>query len=342
MSTQPYLSVIVNNFNGINKLQVCLSSIQESDYSNFELIVSDCNTPGIKEWLGAYFPSVKLIHSDADIGPAGSRNVGLSLSNCDSKYVVFVDNDTKMHPQWLTSLVEALEGTPDAGAAQPLLLKMDNPAKIDSVGGFFDYIGYACLSKCYKLQTAHVQKQSICYCEAVTIVRRDVLNKFDNPSEPYDSSYFQHWEDVDFCWRTMLLGYKIILVPESIVFHSRGVSAGLGKQTANVVFLNTRNRITTLTKNYGTFNLIRYMPILVFFESLKTTALLRNSNTHALATFKGLLWNLIHLPAIWVKRTEVQLNVRKVEDSNIKKALAKPSLTRLFNDFNRHYGSEVN
>ena len=70
------------------------------------------------------------------------------------------------------------------------------------------------------------------------------------------------------CWQVMLLGNKIVLVPSSIVFHERGVSAGLGKQSANLVFLNTRNRATTLMKDYDLWNLAKYLPVLVFFPIL--------------------------------------------------------------------------
>ena len=339
MASAPLVSVIVNNFKGTDKLKVCLSSIQESDYPSFEIIVSDCETIGIENWVQKNFPQVKLINFDKDIGPAASRNAGLSISNPTSKYIVFVDNDTKMHPQWLRNLVDSLERTPDAGAAQPMLLKMNNPNKVDSVGGFFDYIGYACIPPFLSEPKNYEFKGQfdICYCEAVTILRKSVLDHFGNPPQPYDPEYFQHWEDVDMCWAVMLLGYRVILIPSSIVLHERGVSAGLGKQTANLVFLNTRNRLTTLVKNYAIWNLVRYVPVLILFELLKTAALLRNSGPHAVSTLKGLLWNFTNLRIIWRKRVEIQLNFRKVEDSHIKKVLARPSVTRLFGDFQRHY-----
>ncbi len=339
MSSAPFVSVIINNFKGTGKLKVCLSSIQESDYPCFEIIVSDCITPHIKNWVDVEFPEVKLIHFDDDIGPAACRNAGLSISNPASKYIVFVDNDTKVHNKWLGTLVEELERTPDAGAAQPLLLKMNNHNKVDSIGGFFDYIGYACIPT-FPSDLQNFKSEvpfDICYCEAVTIMRRSVVDQFSNPTQPYDPSYFQHWEDVDMCWSVMLLGYRVIFVPDSIVFHERGVSAGLGKQTKNLVFLNTRNRFMTLLKNYEIKNLIRYVPVMLLFELLKTAALLTNNSTHAVATFKGLLWNFMNLRKIWAKRVEIQMNVRKVEDSSFKKVLARPNLTRLFGDFQRHY-----
>ncbi len=305
-----------------------------SCYQNLEIIVSDCQTKGISNWIKSNFPEVKLIHFESDIGPAASRNAGLSISNRESKYLVFVDNDTKMDHMWLLTLVDALERNPKIGAAQPILFKMNNPKLIDSVGGFFDNIGYACIPRS---QPEFISKnQPICYCEAVTILRRSVLNQFTNPLQPYDPDYFQHWEDIDMCWRIMLLGHKIVSIPESAVFHERGVSAGLGKQSAQLVFLNTKNRLTTLTKHYSLPNLIHYCPLLIFLEFLKAVALLRSNHTHAIATIKGLIWNLINLRKIWIKRTDIQVN-RKVADLDIEKVLAKPNIIRLLDDFNRHY-----
>lgn len=303
------------------------------------MIVSDCLTHGIEDWIKKNFPKVKLICFDRDIGPAASRNAGLIVSDPCSKYVVFVDNDTKMHAQWLRSLVAALEITPEIGAAQPMLLKMKEPKKIDSLGGFFDYIGYACLPSFFSesISCAPKEQIDICYCEAITVIRRSVLDQLQDSNKPYDPEYFQHWEDVDMCWKVMLIGYRIILVPNSIVFHERGVSAGLGKQSADLVYMNTRNRLTTLVKNYEIWNLIKYVPALVLLELFKAIVLFRNNRAHALSTFRGLIWNLTNLKSIWKKRVKIQLSIRKVDDSWIKTRLMKPSLTRLIQDFRRHY-----
>ena len=135
IESDPFVSIIVNNFKNTDKLEVCLPSIQVSDYPRFEILVSDCVTNNIGNWIKSNFPKVKLIHFDEDIGPAASRNAGLALSDSTSKYIVFVDNDTKMHPQWLRNLVNSLENDSKIGAAQPLLLKMNSRQKVDSYGG---------------------------------------------------------------------------------------------------------------------------------------------------------------------------------------------------------------
>ena len=336
----PLVSVIINNFKGVDKLRTCLSSIQESNYPNFEVIVSDCMTSGIKAWIKENYPEVKLISFEKDVGPAASRNEGLSITNPASKYVVFVDNDTETTSEWLRNLIVAMENRPEVGAAQPLLLKMSDPKEVDSMGGFFDYIGYACLSP-FLFKTNMCEFRStlnICYCEAITAIRRDALSQLQDSSKPYDPTYFQHWEDIDMCWEIMLSGYRVVLIRDSIVFHRRGVSAGLGLQSANLVFLNTRNRLTTLIKNYDIQNLTKYVTILILLELMKGTFLFRNNKTHAVSTFKGIIWNLGNLREIWKKRVDIQVRVRKISDCNIKKMLVRPSITRMLSDFRRHYG----
>jgi hypothetical protein len=339
MSIFPVFSIIINNFNGVEKLEKCISSIQKSNYPRFEIIVSDCLTPGIEDWMKKHFPDVKLVCFKKDIGPAASRNGGLSISDPGSKYVIFVDNDTNVHPSWLRGLESVFENTHDIGAAQPLLLKMNDHEIIDGLGGFFDYMGYACLPPFFTKSLAQAPKEpkDICYCEAVTVVKRSVLYAFPDPNNPYDPDYFQHWEDVDMCWKVMLLGYRIVLVPDSVVFHERGVSAGLGKQSSELVYLNTRNRLTSLIKNYESWSLLKYVPILILFELIKTTLLLTKNSEHAVSTFRGLLWNLTNLRPSWEKRVKVQYNTRTVKDAWIKKHLMKPSLIRLIQDFQRHY-----
>lgn len=334
----PPVSLIINNFNGTAKLEICLSSIQDTVYPSFEVIVSDCVTHGIEDWMGKFFPQAKLLSFKSDIGPAASRNAGLLLCDPSSKIVVFLDNDTKVHPLWLRNLVKVLEKSDDIGAAQSLLLKMGEPEKIDSLGGFFDYIGYVCLPTNFSVYSEAPQKmRDICFCEAITAVKKTVLGEFPDPGEPYDPEYFQHWEDVDMCWNIMLLGYRVVLAPKSIVYHTRGVSSGLGKQTDRTVYLNTRNRLTTLIKDYNIWNLLNYLPITFLFEVIKATLLLVRKREHAYATFKGLLWNIFNLKLTWKKRIKVQKYSRRVGDTWIKRRLFKPSLTRLIRDYKRNY-----
>jgi hypothetical protein len=62
-----------------------------------------------------------------------------------------------------------------------------------------------------------------------------------------DARFFAHQEEIDLCWRLRARGYKIVCVPQSVVYHVGGAS--LPKQNSRKTFLNFRNNMILLYKN---------------------------------------------------------------------------------------------
>jgi GT2 family glycosyltransferase len=309
----------------------------ETDYPSFEVVVVDCITAGIETWMESRFPNVRLLNFDTDIGVSAQRNAGLRLTDPDSEVVVFVDNDVVVEPTWLADLVEALYLDPSIGAAQPLLLGLDEGVGIDSVGGYIDRLGFVVLPAhipSWVRESVGSGVVPIFFCEAITAVKRSVLVEL---VEAFDPDFVQHYEDVDLGWRVHLLGYNVVLARGSVVRHARGVSGGLLAQPPYTVYLNTRNRLTTLLKCYAGWNLIRYVPATLVLEALKSVLLLFFRGDHSVALIMGFLDTLLDFRAVWRKRLNVQARLRRVDDEDIETILG-PSLMRLVRDFGRHYG----
>lgn len=53
---------------------------------------------------------------------------------------------------------------------------------------------------------------------ACMMVRADVFRKLGG----FDGDFFAHMEEIDFCWRAQLAGYRIMVEPRSRVFHLGG------------------------------------------------------------------------------------------------------------------------
>src|SRR3989442_12698256 len=87
----------------------------------------------------------------------------------------------------------------------------------------------------------------------------------------FDPDYIMFDEDIDFCWRVRLMGYKICVVPTSKAYHARGgtVSGVLIKTQPFFIFTNTRNQLMTVYKNYETENLLKFLPLTLGYETLK-------------------------------------------------------------------------
>jgi GT2 family glycosyltransferase len=83
-------------------------------------------------------------------------------------------------------------------------------------------------------------------------VRSSVFHKIGG----FDEDYFAHMEEIDLCWRMKLHGQKIMVNPDSVVYHLGGGT--LDYVSPRKVYLNFRNSLFTLFKNYrGNFLLLK-------------------------------------------------------------------------------------
>jgi len=336
----PLVSIIINNHRGTENLQRCLSSLVKSDYPRIEIVVVDCLTEGIEGWIRERFPETKVIHFNHDVGSPAQFNAGLVATNRKSKYIVFMDNDVETDEEWLRPLVDAMECNPTVGAAQPKMLKMHAKGEVDSVGCFLDPIGYPHRHSFVlkKNNTEFNEASEIFYAETATMMMlRDILKMIPDPKQPFDSDYFIHWHDIDLSWRIWLAGYKVVVVPKSIVYHKRGISGGLLRLSRRHMFFNTRNKMMTLIKNYSLTSLVKYLPVLMAFEVVRGIALLNYRPDHSRGAIAGHIWVLRNLRTVWRKRLEVQRLVRKVPDSTVIDHFIPLNPPRLYQEFHSHY-----
>ena len=90
----PNISVIVPIYNGENYIKRCIESILNQSYKNIEIIlINDNSTDSTNKIIAKYLalPNVKAIINNQRIGPAESRNIGLSKAK--SPYILFLDCD---------------------------------------------------------------------------------------------------------------------------------------------------------------------------------------------------------------------------------------------------------
>lgn len=77
------------------------------------------------------------------MGYAGGNNYGFRNFGHDSKYVVFINNDVEVEPDWLTKIIDVMEKDETIAAAQPKILQIKDRKRIDSLGGIVDELGRA-------------------------------------------------------------------------------------------------------------------------------------------------------------------------------------------------------
>jgi GT2 family glycosyltransferase len=140
--SNPLVSIVVLNYNGEKYLQNCIRTVLENKYPNFEvLLVDNASTDGsiapIQDRYGAD-PRLQIIVSKKNLGFSGGNNLGLKYSK--GKYIVFLNNDTTVEPDWLIHLVDALENDSTIGIAQSLIYAMDKRSVLSAGWVYSDYL----------------------------------------------------------------------------------------------------------------------------------------------------------------------------------------------------------
>ena len=326
----PLASVIVLSYNASMFIEQCVRSVLESDYPNFEVIVVDNgSTDGSYELLRKLFgaiPNVRIMRNSRNLGFAEGNNVGYSDSR--GEVVVFLNVDTVTEHDWLRRLVVALNSDATIGVAQPRLVSMEHPGSVDSEGGYMDYLGYIyLLGGWYATKPIRKTKEPFYAEGAALAIKRSVAESVLLGASIFESDYFLYYEDSDLCWRVRLSGHKIVCVRESVVHHQRAYAAGGGSYTSAYNF--TKNHIATLIKNYGLRNLLRWLPIVLLFESLGAALLARRAGNIALARIRAIFWCLTNFRKLWKKHVYVQRLIRRIPDSDIVERMLKPDFHAL-------------
>jgi GT2 family glycosyltransferase len=246
-----------------------------------------------------------VISLDKNYGFAAGNNFGVPYKNND--YLVFLNPDTNVHPNWLSFLVTAMENDSKIGIAQPKLLQIDDKL-IDSTGGFINSQGLV-WSRGYnqKDRGQYDNALSIFYAKgAALIIRNDLWFKLKG----FDPLFFVYYEETDLCWRAWEHDYKVVYVPNAIVYHA---GAGVLKKVPDFTKYNeAKGRLLILLKHCSKEEIIKNCSILLFLHALNTLRQFSEGNMKSgLAIIKGTFWCLVNLRKVLQSRQEVFLNATK-------------------------------
>jgi len=324
----PKVSIIVLNYNGMKFVDKCLESVLSSNYPDFEIVfVDNASSDGSIEYVKEKFgfnPIIKLVVNDKNYGFALGNNIG--ARHASGKYLVFLNIDTIVDSSWLKELVSIMDTDHSVGAAQCKLLLMDNPKLIDSAGHYIDWFGIVFVRGRMEEDEGQYEKVEEVFgaTGAALIVRRNVFERL----EGFDEGFFMMFEEDDLCWRTWIVGYKVLHIPKAIVFHKSG---GLRSREGNYksLFFSRRNRIASILKNYSTKNLIRFLPINI--SLLFTITFFTENKLEYLEAFvKALVCVAQNARKILLKRRITQA-MRVVSDEQLIKMgiIRKPSIKEI-------------
>ncbi|MDM8553169.1 glycosyltransferase family 2 protein [Desulfococcaceae bacterium HSG7] len=252
------LSVIIPNWNGMKYLPACLDALNSQTYNDFDVILVD---NGSADQSVAYvkqnYPLVKVHAFPVNKGFAAACNAGVSESG--AQYIALLNTDTKPHPDWIRSLVSAIDAaSPQVACLASKMLKMSQPDLIDDAGDILTWRGGA-FKRGHGQPATKYNKQEEVFapCAGAALYRRSVMNEIGG----FDETFFAYLEDIDLGLRIRLAGYRCLFVPTAQVLH---IGHGSAIPHECYIFLVARNRIFIFLKNIPCILIVKHLASLIY------------------------------------------------------------------------------
>jgi GT2 family glycosyltransferase len=245
--TEPLVTIITINYNGVALTLDMLRSLQRASYPNTEIIVVDNGSKEDPSAIVQQFPQVKLIRSLENLGFAGGNNLGITTAR--GKYLLFLNNDTEVEPDFLEPLVQVLENDASAGVASPKIKFYHSQNK-----NIVQYAGSTGISR-FTTRGAKIGsfapdrgqyddvRETALGHGAAMMVPMEVIKKVGLMPD----IFFLYYEEHDWFEMIKRAGFRIWFVGTSVVYHKESMTVGPNSPLR--IYYMTRGRLLFTRRN---------------------------------------------------------------------------------------------
>lgn len=320
MKQKPLVSIIILNLNGLQDSIDCISSIIKTHgrmLRSLEVIVID-NGSTFDEAviLKKKFKNViKTFRLDKNLGFCGGNNWALKKAN--GKYLFLLNNDATIEKNCLKELIKTLDKEKKIAVVQPKIKLFRDKKRFDyagACGGFLDRFGYP-FTRGRIFEDLEIDRgqydtvKDIFWASgAAMMIRKSVIDKL---GYLFDEQYFNYMEEIDFCWRVMNAGFRVMSVPQSVVYHK--VASTAKKSLFKKRYWEHRNNLILLTKNLADVNLLPTLAVRFILEIMTYFFYLGTGRIKFVGSlFFAHLHFLLLAPKILFKRNKSQIVLNKL------------------------------
>lgn len=236
-------AIIIVNWNNFNDTIECVLSLKKIRYDNYKIFLVDNGSTdeSFSKLSSLTGDKIELIETGKNLGFSGGNNIaikraleekfapplkfnignkntGMSAQRAGFDYILLLNNDTVVEPDFLSELVKAAESDAKIGIAGSKIYFYDEPQKIWYGGGKFTWFGGGRHLQYEKIDE-NPNDIKVKETEYVTgcslLIKSDVVRKIGE----LDERFFLYYEDTDWSLSAREAGYEIIYVPASKVYH---------------------------------------------------------------------------------------------------------------------------
>jgi GT2 family glycosyltransferase len=246
----PTLSIIIVNYNTRKFLKKCLASVYaQVPPFDLETIVVDNNShDGSIDMLRENFKQVIGIENAENVGFSRANNLGIEKAR--GRFILLLNSDTEIMGNALEILYLFLDNHPEVGVVTPRLVYPDFtdqgvarafPTPVNSLLGRRSILTRLFpnnrFSRKYLLSRTHTSEEPFEIdwgSGACLMLRKEVIED----TGLLDEDFFMYWEDADLCFRAKQKEWSVYCVPEAVVIHHEGKSAGSKSSNRLIIEFN--------------------------------------------------------------------------------------------------------
>ncbi|MBF8280892.1 MAG: putative Glycosyl transferase, family 2 [Candidatus Magasanikbacteria bacterium] len=343
------ISVNLVTWNGVKYAPYLFDSLRTQTFHDFELRIldngsSDGMVAAIKDELSNFPAPHAFTERGENSGFAGGHNILIRSTLVDaaeSTYMLLVNQDIILEPDYLEKLVSFMDEHKDVGAASGRLMKWDFPQLLggaslaESKTDRVDTLGLRVFKNRRVIddRSGEVWRHDVAapfevfgVSGALPLYRTAAIKDISINGEFFDEDFFSYKEDVDVAWRLRSAGWRAFIVPDAVAYHDRSAAGPETDKDIDVIknrrrkssianFFSYRNHLLTLIKNEYAANYCRDFFRINWYEAKKKLYLLFFEPR----TFWIGSWQILKLlPKMWRKR-KVVASKRRMAAKEIRK-----------------------
>lgn len=292
MEVYPLISIISINYKQSAVTNQLLESLRHVTWPRFEVIIVDNDSGDDRNNIDLSDQNVTLVCSDENLGFAGGNNIGLAVAKGD--FLLFLNNDTEVAPNFLHAMIDAFYITKGVGAVSPKIKYFYSPELIQ-------YAGFTPMNPfTLRMNAIGSKQQDKGQCDiphetpfahgCAMMVKREVIEKVGAMPEVY----FLYYEEHEWSVKIRKAGYTIMYQPQAVVMHKESVSVQKAS-TLKTYYIN-RNRILFMRRNLNFVQQLLASLYLIVFSIPKHIAqyLISRQFNHLQAYCDAVVWNVTH------------------------------------------------
>ena len=289
------------------------SAVAQTGVSTEVLVVDNASRDASGSVAALYAPEVRVLALAQNAGFAAAMNAGIAATS--GRYVLSLNPDCRLAPDFASTLVRRMDTRPDAGSASGRIHRAAGPnleptSRLDSAGMVFTASGrHFDRGSEEEGEGRYVREEEVAGTTAAAgLYRREALESAKISTGYFDSDFFLYREDADLAWRLARLGWKCLYVPSAVAWHRRqNLPERRRLQSAEANRHSVKNRFLLRINNQSAGEFWRTLVPTLARDLVVVGACL----TIERSSLPAFSWLWKNRKRLWTKRREIREKVRK-------------------------------